>query len=45
MVSPVRRSSRARKPATTIYDEAAELEQERRRSLKEKKENRDDDER
>lgn len=36
MSSPVRRSSRSRRPATTIYDEAAAIELERRKSLEEK---------
>ena len=36
MSSPVRRSSRSRRPATTIYDEAAAIELERRKSLDEK---------
>ena len=41
--SPVRRSSRARRPATTIYDEAAKKELERRQSMENQKDDDDDD--
>ena len=43
MVSSPRRSSRARKPATTIYDEAKEKELERRKSRKDAESDEDEE--